>query len=201
MSSITPSSFSLTPKKRRRPIKLSLSPVKDVDESPTKKLRTLSDPSGQKPEMDKLELLAREDDIDGGDLVFSDGRVSWDERAKGWKFLPNKHMDIITSYLHDNFKVWGVTANPPFLSITMQENEPIPPIQQRPFRIAGLLCQWLKSTDPIRQPLLAHRGRGDGEALILPDEIVESFETGRISSALFIFNHLLARVLVISKWC
>lgn len=162
----------LTPSKRKRRPRLSYSPQKPA--SPAKKLRSWSSTSENKPKI----LVAR-DTIDGGDLVFSDGYISWDESKKTWRFLPDKYMDVIVNYLTANFKIGDVMVAPPFISIYMEPGEAIPRIHKRPFRIADLLCLWVTASEPRPQPFPANHGVGYGEALTLPDEIAKSFEPGK----------------------
>jgi hypothetical protein len=152
-------SISLSPSKRKRRPKLSYSPQKDA--SP--KLRTRSDTAEIKPK-----LSAIEDIIDGGDLVFSDGLVSWSPDEKTWTIFDYPHMEAIDDYLDPRFRISDYKIVPPFIIISMEPGEAIPDSKERPFRIADLLCLWRAADEPMLFPWPALGGFGCGKRLTVP---------------------------------
>lgn len=167
----------LTPTKRKRRPKLSLSPQKPQHSE--MKPRTLSENSSKRPE-----IRPHMDMFNGADLVFSDGYTAWNEKTKGWEFPPVKYMTEIHRYLESHYKIRSFDYGPPFLFIHMELGETVPESDQRPFRIAGLACIWLPADEPTPLPRPALDGIGEGEYLTLPDDIAKSFVPGKIPSPL-----------------
>jgi hypothetical protein len=179
-------SLVLTPTKRKRRPKLSGSPQKDT--SPPKKARTWSETGASKPA-----ISAVPDMIDGGELVFSDGYVTWEEEEKTWGFPSLKYMAVVSNYLDAHFQTEELMVMPPFISIQMAPGEPIPDANERPFRIADLLCLWRTSDEPVPQPHPAFNGFGSGESITLPDGIARTIELSKTPFSIACLDVVLTR--------
>jgi hypothetical protein len=165
----------LTPTKRRRRPKLSLSPQKP--KIPEKTARTWSENPSKSPE-----IWTDMDTFNSADLVFSNGYTAWNEKTKEWEFPPPEYVAEIHRYLESNFKIRSFDYGPPFLFIHMELGETVPETDQRPFRIAGLVCIWLTADEPTPLPRPAWDRIGEGEYLTLPDDIAKSLMPGKIPS-------------------
>ena len=160
----------LTPVKTRRRKRASFSPIKTTA---APKTRTQSDTVNPKPAAPEF----KDEGLATVSLEF-ENFTFWDDDGVTMNLPSSAQLRALRRYLNEKYDITELQITPPFLLLWCRRG--VPPLEERPFSIAGCIAVWLEKDDPIPADLIIGNFGGMEEDLVVDEDIAADLRAYRL---------------------